>query len=154
MFIYFWGRERQSTGGGGADTESEAGSRLWDVSTEPDVGLELTNREIMTWAEVRCLTNWATQVPQEYFKAEKTLIQYNLMWNLLIYVTTDSNKKTQNRKRLRQANLQSLRKCQVFQAYGYSSYYSLAGTLWKIFESVMYLWTTSVNGKLCSFSWT
>ena len=44
-----------------ADTESEAGSRLWAVSTEPDVGLELTDREIMTWAEVRCLTKWATQ---------------------------------------------------------------------------------------------
>ena len=30
------------------DTESEAGSRLPAVSTEPDVGLELTNCEIMT----------------------------------------------------------------------------------------------------------
>ena len=30
------------------DTEPEAGSRLCSVSTEPDVGLELTNREIMT----------------------------------------------------------------------------------------------------------
>ena len=38
--------------GGGAkgegDPESEAGSRLRAVSTEPDVGLELTNCEIMT----------------------------------------------------------------------------------------------------------
>ena len=44
--------ERQSTSGGGAeregDTESEAGSRLPAVSTEPDAGLELRNREIMT----------------------------------------------------------------------------------------------------------
>ena len=35
--------------GGGAkregDTESEAGSRLWAVSTEPDAGLELVNPE-------------------------------------------------------------------------------------------------------------
>ena len=30
------------------DTESEAGSRLRDVSTEPDAGLELTDCEIMT----------------------------------------------------------------------------------------------------------
>ena len=30
------------------DTESEAGSRLCAVSTEPDAGLELTDREIMT----------------------------------------------------------------------------------------------------------
>ena len=34
------------------------------VSTEPDVGLELTNREIMTWAEVGRSTNWAIQAPQ------------------------------------------------------------------------------------------
>ena len=38
--------------GGGAeregDTEPEAASRLRAVSTEPDMGLELTNREIMT----------------------------------------------------------------------------------------------------------
>ena len=30
------------------DTESEAGSRLRAVSTEPDAGLELTSREILT----------------------------------------------------------------------------------------------------------
>ena len=30
------------------DTESEAGSRLQAASTEPDAGLEPTNREIMT----------------------------------------------------------------------------------------------------------
>ena len=29
-------------------TESETGSRLRAISTEPDAGLELTNREIMT----------------------------------------------------------------------------------------------------------
>ena len=38
--------------GGGSeregDTESEAGSRLSAGSTEPDTGLRLTNREIMT----------------------------------------------------------------------------------------------------------
>ena len=46
------------------DTESEAGSRLWAVSTELSAGLEPTSREIMTWAEVRCLANWATQALQ------------------------------------------------------------------------------------------
>ena len=30
------------------DTESEAGSRLRAVGTEPDAGLKLTNREIVT----------------------------------------------------------------------------------------------------------
>ena len=44
------------------DTESEARSRLQAVSTEPDAGLKLTNCKIMTWVEVRCLTDWAIQV--------------------------------------------------------------------------------------------
>ena len=63
MSIYYFEREtdRQSTSGGGAeregDTESEAGSRLPPVSTEPDVRLELTNREIMTRARVRHSTD-------------------------------------------------------------------------------------------------
>ena len=39
-----WGRGRES----GEDTESEAGSRLRAVSTEPDAGLELTDGEIVT----------------------------------------------------------------------------------------------------------
>ena len=30
------------------DTESEVGARLQAVSTEPDAGLEITNREITT----------------------------------------------------------------------------------------------------------
>ena len=51
MFIYFCETERQSASGGGSrerDTESEAGSKLRAVSTEPDARLELTDREIMT----------------------------------------------------------------------------------------------------------
>ena len=50
MFIFE--TERQSISMEGAeregDTESEAGSRLRAVSTEPDTRLEPTNREIMT----------------------------------------------------------------------------------------------------------
>ena len=61
-------RERDSMSGGGAeregDTEWEAGSRLWAVSTEPNVGLEPTDCETMPWAEVGSLTDWATQVPR------------------------------------------------------------------------------------------
>ena len=45
-------RERQSMSGGGTeregDTESEIGSRLGAVSTEPDVGLKHTKCEITT----------------------------------------------------------------------------------------------------------
>ena len=39
------------------DTESKAGSKLQAVSTGPNVGLELTNHEIMTWAEAGHLTD-------------------------------------------------------------------------------------------------
>ena len=43
-------RDSQSVSRGGAeregDAESKAGSRLRAVSTEPDTGLELTDREI------------------------------------------------------------------------------------------------------------
>ena len=57
--------------GGGAeregDTESEAASRLWAISPEPDTGLELTNCEIVTWAEVGRSTDWATQAPLNTF---------------------------------------------------------------------------------------
>ena len=42
-------REATETKG---DTESKAGSRLQAVSTEPDTGLEIMNREIMTGAKV------------------------------------------------------------------------------------------------------
>ena len=68
MFIYFWDNARDrvqaAEGQTEGDTESKAGSRLWVISTEPNVGLELTNCKIMTWAEVGRLTNWATQAPR------------------------------------------------------------------------------------------
>ena len=68
MFIFDRERERDRawSGGGaerGGDTESEASSRLWAVSTEPDMGLKLTDRDIVTWAEVGHSTDWATQAP-------------------------------------------------------------------------------------------
>ena len=70
MFISFWDRERQSMNRGGSeregDTESEAGSRFRAVSTKPNVGLELANREIVTWAEAGRSADWATQAPLQY----------------------------------------------------------------------------------------
>ena len=52
--VYFWERQRQSMSWGGAEregaTESKAGSRLWAVSTETDVGLELMNC-VRSWPE-------------------------------------------------------------------------------------------------------
>ena len=54
-----WGRGREREG----DTGSETDSSLWAVRTELDAGPKLTNHEIMTWAEGRCWTDWATQRP-------------------------------------------------------------------------------------------
>ena len=52
VYLLLRDRETQSMSRGrverGGDTQSEAGSRLCAVSTEPDMGLELTNCEIMT----------------------------------------------------------------------------------------------------------
>ena len=52
LFLRERERERQSMSRGGekkeGDTESEAGSRLRAVSTEPEAGLELTSGEIVT----------------------------------------------------------------------------------------------------------
>ena len=47
-----WGGEEREE-----DTESEVGSRLRAVSTEPDIGLELVDGEIMAQGEVRHLTD-------------------------------------------------------------------------------------------------
>ena len=53
MFYYLFLRQKETEheqGGAGkeGDPKSKAGSRLRAISTEPDAGLELTNREIMT----------------------------------------------------------------------------------------------------------
>ena len=62
LLIYLsWERGRERA----RERQSERGrerilSRLLAVRAEPDIGPNLTNREIMTWAK----TDWATQVPQ------------------------------------------------------------------------------------------
>ena len=66
LFVYFWERDRTWMVEGKREREIqfETGSRLQAVSTDPNMGLELTNCKIITWAEVGHLTHWATQVPQ------------------------------------------------------------------------------------------
>ena len=63
VFVYLFLREREAERE--RDTESEAGSRLWAASTEPNAGLELTSRKIMTWAEVGHLTDWTSRCPHK-----------------------------------------------------------------------------------------
>ena len=52
VYLFLREGERQSVSGEGTekegDTESEAGSRLRALSSEPNAGLELTDCEIMT----------------------------------------------------------------------------------------------------------
>ena len=66
MFIYFWERDRErerASRGGEERGRQRIWSRLCTDSREPKAGLEFTNCEIMTWAEVRCSTDWSTQMP-------------------------------------------------------------------------------------------
>ena len=84
FFFYFWERDRARAREGQREreTQSEAGSKLWTVSTEPDVGLESTNHEIMIWADVGHLTNWATQVPRFLnLKNCNALLNSKQKWN-------------------------------------------------------------------------
>ena len=64
MFIYFWERQNVSRGEAEREGDTESEARSWSraVSTEPTAGLELTDSEIMTWAEVGWPTDWATQM--------------------------------------------------------------------------------------------
>ena len=79
--------------GGGAeregDTESEAGSRLWAVSTEPEAGLELTDCQIMTWAKVGHLTHWTAQVP--HFQAFSEVIIWIFAKRFFSYLAADEH---------------------------------------------------------------
>ena len=63
--FYLFLRERTLAGEG--QKEGDRGRKVGSMLTsQPNVGLELPNREIMTWAKFGCLTNWATQVPQDF----------------------------------------------------------------------------------------
>ena len=46
-----------ANGRGAESGEQRTQSRLCTENTEPDVGLRLSNHEVMTWAEVRLLTD-------------------------------------------------------------------------------------------------
>ena len=54
VYLFFGDRKTECERGRGregereGDTDSDAGSRLWAFSTEPNVWFELTNREITT----------------------------------------------------------------------------------------------------------
>ena len=56
-------------------------SRLHTVSTEPDMGLKLTNCEIMTWAEIKSRTlNWLSYPGGPIFKSIFLSLFIYLFW--------------------------------------------------------------------------
>ena len=63
-FTYFWERQRESMctynwGRGRERGRERIPSWLCTVSTEPNMGLQLTNHEIMTWAQIKSqMLNW------------------------------------------------------------------------------------------------
>ena len=73
LMFYLFLRERESahTSRGGTkregDTESEAGSRIQAVSSEPNMGLKPMNCEIPTWTEVGLLTDGAARCPKRCY---------------------------------------------------------------------------------------
>ena len=89
MFVYVWERDTHTVRVGEAqregDTESEAGSRLWAVSTEPDAGLEPTDHEIMTWAEIQSLSDGATQAPQPLFMSINLHLHHYLKKTYIVF---------------------------------------------------------------------
>ena len=60
LIYYFWERESEE----GVEREGESiQSGVCADTRHPNVGLKLTNCEIMNWAKVGHLNDWATQVP-------------------------------------------------------------------------------------------
>ena len=62
------------------DTESEAGSRLWSDSTEPNMGLKLINRKIMHDLSRSRTLNWLSHpgTPVLILKQANALVRFRL----------------------------------------------------------------------------
>ena len=67
-------------------------------SVEPNVGLKVTNREIMTWAKIKnwCLTHWATQAPQ--YKKTLNAIHFESLLNVNAMETSPQCWATQSKR--------------------------------------------------------
>ena len=67
--IYFWERACKCEQERGRERGERIPSRLRAVSTEPNVGLDPTNREIVTWAEFKSQTlKWLSQPGTPFLK--------------------------------------------------------------------------------------
>ena len=85
--VYFWDGVNMR----GDSSRERGGQRIWSGvcadSREPDMGLELSNAEIMTWPKprVRCLTDWATQLPWYLFILNELKSPTSLTWETNIF---------------------------------------------------------------------
>ena len=83
MFIHFWERRTEPSRGGserGGSTDSEAGSRLWAVSTESNMGLELNEpwNHDLSWSQMlNQLSN-----PEKFFFLFYILFIHSLHFSL------------------------------------------------------------------------
>ena len=73
--VYLLLRDRDRVQRRTQNPEQAPGPKLWTVSTEHDMELKPTSREIMIWAEVRHLTEWTTQAPQIYNSWERKRVE-------------------------------------------------------------------------------
>ena len=80
LFIYLTNWERKRAQAGERAGEGEADS---PQSREPDTGLDTRTIRIMSWAEGRCLTYWATQAPPKVvFKLTMNKLDLLVVWNV------------------------------------------------------------------------
>ena len=89
--VYFWERERESVRACTSRGEAERRRRGIQSgpcadSTEPDAGPQLANCEVVTWAEVGYLPDWATQVPLDTEFNWKLKLHLFGLWFLVINV--------------------------------------------------------------------
>ena len=92
MFISFWERERYrvwAVAGQKKRGRHRIQSRLWAVSTEPDVGLEPMNHGMVTWAEVGRSTYWVTQHPITFSFSNylKALLIQEISFSSIFFLT-------------------------------------------------------------------
>ena len=64
IFLMFILKESMSRGGAEREGRERIPRRLCGVSTEPNVGLDLTNHEIMNWAKIKESDTWGTWMAQ------------------------------------------------------------------------------------------
>ena len=82
VYLFLRQRETEHERGRGRERgRHRIGNRLQAPSHQPRArrGLKLTDREIVTWAEVGRLTDWATQAPLAYHFRMKLTLRRDLL---------------------------------------------------------------------------